>query len=452
MLLLSGDVPLLSSSTLRPARVHQRARRRDGAHGGCRPTLRLRPHRPLQGTGRADRRRAGRVAGRARDPGDQRRHVCIRPGTALSGRSGASRPERPGRVLPDRPRRDLSEAHLVVASETVTTPGNPRHQQPHGAGGSRGARETEEERRVDGRRRHPRRSGDDLRRHRRRGRCGHRHPAQRVSRGAHARRRGVRDPRRRPRRGLDDRRSRHDPELTVVTDVDGRIPGRALGPFAHLRPGPTVGEGRTSATSSSSRRRRSARASKANHLSYLGDATIGEGVNIGAGTITCNYDGVHKHPTVIEDGAFIGSDSQLVAPVTGRQGRLRRGGVVDHRGRAGRSARHRAGAPGEHGGLGGRKKARRRQQGSLSAILHPELTLAVPCSGARCQFRTGALGTRDPAQPNAGNLAPGTPDVRSHDVRHHWLHRYETGPSRAHRRAPAPRIPRVRLRGRRRGA
>ena len=56
--------------------------------------------------------------------------------------------------------------------------------------------------------------------------------------------------------------------------------------------------------------------SKAGHLSYLGDAVIGEKVNIGAGTITCNYDGEKKHQTVIEDGAFIGSDSQLVAPVT----------------------------------------------------------------------------------------------------------------------------------------
>jgi bifunctional UDP-N-acetylglucosamine pyrophosphorylase/glucosamine-1-phosphate N-acetyltransferase len=55
--------------------------------------------------------------------------------------------------------------------------------------------------------------------------------------------------------------------------------------------------------------------SKANHLAYLGDSTVGDGVNIGAGTITCNYDGEKKHPTVIEDGAFIGSDSQLVAPV-----------------------------------------------------------------------------------------------------------------------------------------
>jgi bifunctional UDP-N-acetylglucosamine pyrophosphorylase/glucosamine-1-phosphate N-acetyltransferase len=53
---------------------------------------------------------------------------------------------------------------------------------------------------------------------------------------------------------------------------------------------------------------------KANHLAYLGDSTIGAGANIGAGTITCNYDGVNKHQTIIEDGAFIGSDSQLVAP------------------------------------------------------------------------------------------------------------------------------------------
>src|SRR5208282_3741957 len=62
---------------------------------------------------------------------------------------------------------------------------------------------------------------------------------------------------------------------------------------------------------------------KANHLTYLGDAEIGEGVNIGAGTITCNYDGVNKHETVIEDGVFIGSDSTLVAPV-----RIGRGAYV----------------------------------------------------------------------------------------------------------------------------
>ena len=59
-----------------------------------------------------------------------------------------------------------------------------------------------------------------------------------------------------------------------------------------------------------------AKQSKANHLAYIGDATIGSKVNVGAGTITCNYDGVNKHRTVIEDEAFIGSDTQLVAPVT----------------------------------------------------------------------------------------------------------------------------------------
>jgi bifunctional UDP-N-acetylglucosamine pyrophosphorylase/glucosamine-1-phosphate N-acetyltransferase len=56
--------------------------------------------------------------------------------------------------------------------------------------------------------------------------------------------------------------------------------------------------------------------SKVNHLTYLGDATVGAGVNIGAGTITCNYDGVNKHRTTIEDGAFIGSNTALVAPIT----------------------------------------------------------------------------------------------------------------------------------------
>jgi bifunctional UDP-N-acetylglucosamine pyrophosphorylase/glucosamine-1-phosphate N-acetyltransferase len=60
--------------------------------------------------------------------------------------------------------------------------------------------------------------------------------------------------------------------------------------------------------------------SKANHLAYIGDTTVGRNVNIGAGTITCNYDGAYKHRTVIEDDVFIGSDTQLVAPVTVRRG------------------------------------------------------------------------------------------------------------------------------------
>src|SRR5208337_1526236 len=92
--------------------------------------------------------------------------------------------------------------------------------------------------------------------------------------------------------------------------------GVKIGPFARIRPttvlkkrvkignfvevkNATIGEG-----------------SKASHLSYLGDAAVGSGVNIGAGTITCNYDGVHKHRTTIEDGVFVGSNTELVAPVT----------------------------------------------------------------------------------------------------------------------------------------
>ena len=91
--------------------------------------------------------------------------------------------------------------------------------------------------------------------------------------------------------------------------------GARIGPFAHIRPQSEVGEGAHVGNFTELKKTTLGKGSKANHLSYLGDATIGERVNIGAGTITCNYDGTHKHPTVIEDGAFIGSDSQLVAPV-----------------------------------------------------------------------------------------------------------------------------------------
>ena len=91
--------------------------------------------------------------------------------------------------------------------------------------------------------------------------------------------------------------------------------GAEVGPFAHLRPKSHVGEKAKVGNFVELKKTTLGRGSKASHLSYLGDSTIGEKVNIGAGTITCNYDGVAKHPTVIEDGAFIGSDSQLIAPV-----------------------------------------------------------------------------------------------------------------------------------------
>jgi len=95
-----------------------------------------------------------------------------------------------------------------------------------------------------------------------------------------------------------------------------RIGSRAmLGPYSHLRPGSDIGEGAHVGNFVETKKIKLGKGSKANHLTYLGDAEIGSGVNIGAGTITCNYDGVHKHTTVIEDAVFIGSDSTLVAPV-----------------------------------------------------------------------------------------------------------------------------------------
>ena len=96
-----------------------------------------------------------------------------------------------------------------------------------------------------------------------------------------------------------------------------------IGPFAHLRPGTRLGPQAKVGNFVELKQTELGKGSKANHLSYLGDAVIGKGVNIGAGTITCNYDGYRKEQTVIEDHVFIGSDTQLIAPV-----RIGRGAVV----------------------------------------------------------------------------------------------------------------------------
>ena len=94
----------------------------------------------------------------------------------------------------------------------------------------------------------------------------------------------------------------------------------SLGPYCHVRPASHIGAGAHVGNFVETKKTTLGRGSKANHLTYLGDAEIGEGVNVGAGTITCNYDGVHKHKTVIGDGAFIGSDTTLVAPVRVAEG------------------------------------------------------------------------------------------------------------------------------------
>jgi bifunctional UDP-N-acetylglucosamine pyrophosphorylase/glucosamine-1-phosphate N-acetyltransferase len=98
--------------------------------------------------------------------------------------------------------------------------------------------------------------------------------------------------------------------------------GASIGPFAHLRPGSVIGAGARIGNFVEVKKSTIGEGSKANHLSYIGDATIGRDVNIGAGVITCNYDGFEKHSTVIGDGVFVGSDSQLVAPVTIGKGAL----------------------------------------------------------------------------------------------------------------------------------
>ena len=106
--------------------------------------------------------------------------------------------------------------------------------------------------------------------------------------------------------------------IAAFSHLDEAIIGAncRIGPYARLRPGAVLAEGVHIGNFVEVKATTIGEGSKANHLSYLGDATVGRDVNIGAGTITCNYDGVNKHRTVIEDGVFIGSDTQLVAPVT----------------------------------------------------------------------------------------------------------------------------------------
>jgi bifunctional UDP-N-acetylglucosamine pyrophosphorylase/glucosamine-1-phosphate N-acetyltransferase len=91
--------------------------------------------------------------------------------------------------------------------------------------------------------------------------------------------------------------------------------GAAVGPFTHLRPGADIGEGSQIGAFVEVKKSRIGRGVHAHHLAYLGDATLGDRVNVGAGAITCNYDGVKKHQTIIEDHVFLGSGSELVAPV-----------------------------------------------------------------------------------------------------------------------------------------
>ena len=120
-------------------------------------------------------------------------------------------------------------------------------------------------------------------------------------------------------------------EVRAHCDLDGVVVEGAatIGPYARLRPGTVLADGVHIGNFVETKNTRLGVASKANHLTYLGDAVVGSGVNIGAGTITCNYDGANKSTTTIEDGAFIGSNSALVAPVTiGKQATVAAGSVI----------------------------------------------------------------------------------------------------------------------------
>jgi len=96
----------------------------------------------------------------------------------------------------------------------------------------------------------------------------------------------------------------------------------AIGPMAHLRPGTVLAGGNKIGNFVETKKAVIGEKSQASHLTYIGDATLGRNVNIGCGTITCNYDGVNKHQTTIEDDVFVGSDTQFVAPVTIGRGSL----------------------------------------------------------------------------------------------------------------------------------
>ena len=122
-------------------------------------------------------------------------------------------------------------------------------------------------------------------------------------------------------------------EVRAHCDLDGaRTEGAVqIGPYARLRPGTVLADGVHVGNFVETKNARLGVGSKANHLTYLGDATVGAGVNIGAGTITCNYDGVNKFATTIEDGAFIGSNASLVAPVNiGRDATIGAGSTITH--------------------------------------------------------------------------------------------------------------------------
>jgi bifunctional UDP-N-acetylglucosamine pyrophosphorylase/glucosamine-1-phosphate N-acetyltransferase len=124
-----------------------------------------------------------------------------------------------------------------------------------------------------------------------------------------------------------------DSEIKPMTSIEDAMIGRkvSIGPFARLRPGTECADGVKIGNFVETKKSSIGAGSKVNHLSYIGDTEMGAAVNIGAGTIVCNYDGANKSRTVIEDGVFVGSDTQLVAPVrVGRNATIGAGSTITH--------------------------------------------------------------------------------------------------------------------------
>jgi bifunctional UDP-N-acetylglucosamine pyrophosphorylase/glucosamine-1-phosphate N-acetyltransferase len=157
----------------------------------------------------------------------------------------------------------------------------------------------------------------------------------------------------------------------------------AIGPFAHLRRGTRIGPQAKVGNFVELKQAELGKGSKANHLSYLGDAIIGQGVNIGAGTITCNYDGYRKEQTVIEDQVFIGSDTQLIAPV-----RIGRGAIVA----AGTTVTHDI----PPNALGISRTTQVNKEGAASRRRAIRKTLVSPLRVKRVRSRTKGAKTRSP--------------------------------------------------------
>ncbi len=145
-------------------------------------------------------------------------------------------------------------------------------------------------------------------------------------------------------------------KMGSVIDESRLAPGVQVGPYSHLRPLSDLREGARVGNFVEVKKSVLHEGVKANHLTYLGDAEVGAGTNVGAGTITCNYDGVHKYQTIIEEGAFIGSNTALVAPVTIGAGAYVGRRLHHHQGRAAGQAGHLPGPPGEPGAAAPRQK------------------------------------------------------------------------------------------------